>query len=308
MASFQTIRFHRSKLLLLAVLANLSLVACFAVGEIKHWSEVQWLDVIGEGGGTLMVLAWLVMVLGSRPAGRVSNLMFSGMALIFFAMFQDTLDEFVRVPASQWWNAWLESASLPIGMALLTLGLFHWHREQLVITEQLRRRERHFREHTEVDLLTQLASVDYLRRQLDHDLVPSRRDGAPVSLLMIDIDRFDVFNRRFGSQEGDRLLQAMAQLIVMNIRRSDLVCRYAGDRFAVLLPNTGEEQARLLAGQLKAAVRHFAYKTSGEGETVFQSVGIGVAMALNESADDLLAEANRALARAKSESLPMRAA
>ena len=129
-----------------------------------------------------------------------------------------------------------------------------------------------------------------------------------MSLLMIDIDRFDMFNRRFGPQEGDRLLQAVAQLIVMNIRRSDLVCRYAGDRFAVMLPNTGEEQALLLSGQLKAALRHFAYKTSGEGETVFQSVSIGVAMALNDSAEDLLADANRSLARAKSDPLPVRAA
>lgn len=306
--AFQTIRLHRAKLLLLAVLANLSLLACFAVGDTKFWHEIQWLDVIGEGGGALMVLAWLVLVLGSRPAGRVSNLMFAGMALIFLAMFQDTLDEFVRVPAGQWWDAWLESACLPIGMALLTLGLFHWHREQLVITEQLRKRERHFREHTQVDLLTQLASVDYLRRQLEHELAPSRRSGTPMSLLMIDIDRFDMFNRRFGPQEGDRLLQAVAQLIVMNIRRSDLVCRYAGDRFAVMLPNTGEEQALLLSGQLKAALRHFAYKTSGEGETVFQSVSIGVAMALNDSAEDLLADANRSLARAKSDPLPVRAA
>lgn len=306
--ALQTIRLHLTKLILLGLLANLSLAACFMVGEAKHWSEVQWLDVFGEGGGALMVLAWLVLILGSRPAGRVSNLMFAGMALIFFAMWQDALDEFVRVPDAQWWDTWLESASLPIGMALLTLGLFHWHREQLVITEQLRKRERHFREHTEVDLLTQLASVGYLRRQLEHELGPARETGAPVSLLMIDIDRFDAINRRFGTREGDRLLQAVAQMIVMNIRRTDLVCRYAGDRFAVLLPNTGETLARLLADQIEDAVSHFAYKTTQEGETLYHTVSIGVALALSASAEDLMQRANHALAQAKAEKAPVKAA
>ncbi|WP_111493508.1 GGDEF domain-containing protein [Marinobacter bohaiensis] len=304
----RNLRLHGPKLVALGLVANLSLVACLALGDTKTWAEIQWLDVFGEGGGALMVLAWLVMVLGSRPAGRVSNLMFAGIAFIFLAMWQDALDEFIRMPPGQWWDTWLESASLPIGMALLTLGLFHWHREQLVISEQLRKRERHFREHKEVDRLTQLASVGYLRRQLGQELGRAREAGTPVCLLMVDIDRFDDLNRRFGTREGDRLLQAMAQLIVMNIRQTDLVCRYAGDRFAVLLPNTGEVLARILARQIEAAASHFAYKTSLEGETAYHTVSVGTALALNASPQDLLERANRDLAWAKSDKAPDRVA
>lgn len=295
----QILQLHAPKMLLLTLLANLSLVAGFAVGDPKTWSEIEWLDVFGEGGGALMVLAWMALILGSRPAGRVSDLMFAGLALIFLAMWQDSLDEFVKIPKSQWWDTWLESATLPIGMALLTLGLVHWHREQLVIVEQLRKRERHFREHTQVDRLTQLASVEYLHQQLNQELRPSREAGLPVSLLMVDVDRFDAINRKFGHTEGDRLLQAVAQIIVMNIRRTDLVCRYAGDRFAVLLPNTGETLATLLARQIEQAVRHFAYKTSQEGETLYHTVSIGIGLALSTSTEELIQSANRSLATAK---------
>ena len=68
--AFQTIRLHRAKLLLLAVLANLSLLACFAVGDTKFWHEIQWLDVIGEGGGALMVPPALPGFLYAPSKGR----------------------------------------------------------------------------------------------------------------------------------------------------------------------------------------------------------------------------------------------
>lgn len=290
---------HSLKFFLLAFAANLSLVACLLLGEAKPWEEIDWIDVFGEGGGAVMVLAWLLMIVGSRPAGRVTNLLFLGLGLVFLALWQDNLDEFIRLPNPQWWDMWLESVPLPIGMAFITWGMILWQREQRVITDQLKKREGSFREHTQVDPVTQLASASYLEKQIEIG-IESSEETQPLSLLMVDIDGFDSINREYGVREGDRLLQAIGELIVLNIRRTDLVCRYSGDRFAVLLPNTGKLMASTLAQEIRSSVSHLAHKVVRGGETLTVTVSIGVALAPTASAADLINVANNNLAAVKS--------
>ena len=295
----RTLRLHRVKWLLLAVYLPLSLLAAALVGDPMHWGDVHWLDVFGEGGGALMVLTWSLLILGSRPAGTVSNLLFIGLCLILVSLWQDNLDEFWKIPDAQLWDTWLENIPMPVGMAVLTLGLVRWYEEQRVLMAQLSQRERFMREHRSIDPVTRLASADYLNQQLAIDLHRARRECSPVSLVMLDLDGFDVINRRFGAKEGDRLLQAVTELLLLNLRDGDLLCRYAADRFAIMLPQTSEAMADLIAGELTGAIRHFAYRSSREGERVTVTASAGVALALSASPEELMRRANRALAEAK---------
>jgi diguanylate cyclase (GGDEF)-like protein len=290
---------HKWKILLILVAANLLLLTCLSTGDIKAWRELNWLDILGEGGVSLLSLVWLLLILHSRPAGRVTNFFVLGLAGIFLASFQDALDEVIQIPDSVSFDQWVESGLMPVGLLLLTYGIYHWHKEQLQINEHLRKRERLFREHRIQDPVTHLGSAEYLRRQLRMELAHHHQQQQPLSLLLLDIDNFAYINRRYGSDEGDRLLQELAELILLNLRRCDLLCRYAGDRFAIVLPNTGETMAQMIAQELANAVRHFAFKTSRQGESVFHSVSIGVALALDDSAEHLLTRANQALLHAK---------
>ncbi|MFP3701806.1 diguanylate cyclase, partial [Burkholderia sp. SIMBA_013] len=79
-------------------------------------------------------------------------------------------------------------------------------------------------------------------------------------------DNFAAINQAYGHAEGDAVLQALSHLLLLNLRRQDLLCRLAGDRFVVLLPNTGERQAKELALELQQAVRGLAHKTRLHGE------------------------------------------
>lgn len=188
---------------------------------------------------------------------------------------------------------------MPVGMILLTIGIYHWHREQLAISVQMEKREKLFREHRLFDKLTPLGGADYLKRQLVASLEDSHRQQQPLSLLALDIDNFDAINQTFGHAEGDAVLQALSHLLLLNLRRQDLLCRLAGDRFVVLLPNTGESQARLLALELQHAVQGLAHKTRQHSERVHLSASTAVVMAMNEEPDALLKRLNLALARAK---------
>ena len=289
---------HRLKLAALLLAANLALLLHLAAGDLKPMAEWVWLDILGEGGSALLALAWLVLILKSRPAGRVSSLLALGLGCVFFSWWVDALDEFIRLPDSITWDSWLESAPMPIGLLLMTVGLYHWHHEQLAISAQLEKRERLFREHRLFDKLTPLGAAEYLRRQLQLSLQHAEQ-AQPLSLVAVDLDNFSALNQRFGHAEGDAVLQASSQQLLLNLRCQDLLCRLAGDRFVVLLPNTGETLARQLAGELQQAVAHLAHKTRQHGERLHLSAPVAVVMAVDEDPQTLLQRLNLALARAK---------
>ncbi|PAA10712.1 GGDEF domain-containing protein [Pseudomonas fragi] len=293
------LKHHRYKLGLLLLAANAAVLLNLAFGTPKAFSEWNWLDILGEGGTALFMLFWLGLVIKSRPTGRVTNYLAYGLCFMFFSWWVDVLDEFIRLPKHIGWDHWMESAPMPIGMILLTIGLFHWHREQQAINQQMEKRERVFREHRLFDKLTPLGGAEYLKRQVSDCLAQSIEQQQPLSLLALDIDDFASINQHYGHAEGDAVLQALSQLLLLNLRRHDLLCRLAGDRFVVLLPNTGESQARLLALELQQAVQSLAHKTRQHGERVYLSASTAVVMAVNEAPDELLKRLNLTLVRAK---------
>ena len=290
---------HRLKLAALLLAANAALLLHLGAGDLKPMSDWVWLDILGEGGSALLCLVWLGLVLKSRPAGRVTNFLAIGLGLVFLSWWVDALDEFILLPDAISWDHWLESAPMPLGLVLLTLGIYHWHREQLAISAQMEKRERLFREHLLFDKLTPLNTADYLRRQLQQSLVEARTEQQPLSLVILDLDDFSQINRLHGHAEGDRVLQALTQLLLLNLRHRDLLCRLAGDRFVVLLPNTGAREAQLLAEELRLAVAHLAYKARAHGERLQLQASTAAVMALQDDADGLLQRLNLALAEAK---------
>lgn len=290
---------HRFKLAGLLIAANTGLLLHLLAGEIKPLAVWDWLDIAGEGGSAVLLLTWAGLLLKSRPAGYVTSLLFFGLACLFFSLFMDTVDEFVALPDAVTWDGWLESGPMPIGFALMTMGIFHWHREQLAINEQMRNRERLFREHRQFDKLTPLGDANYLRAQLQSALLEAGDQRQPLSLIMLDMDAFARVNREYGHAEGDRVLQVLTQLLLLNLRQHDLLCRLAGDRFVIILPHTGERQAQLLASELRDAVGSLAYKSSRHGERIPLSASVVALMARGDDVHTLLERLNIAMARAK---------
>ena len=142
------LKLHRLKLTALFLAANAGLLLHLAVGDLKAASEWVWLDILGEGGSALLALVWIGLVLAARRAGDQPAGAGAGGV---FSWWIDSLDEFIRMPDTVHWDHWLESVPMPIGLVLLTLGIYHWHREQLAISAQMEKRERLFREHRQFD-------------------------------------------------------------------------------------------------------------------------------------------------------------
>jgi len=104
------------------------------------------------------------------------------------------------------------------------------------------------------DGLTGLKTHRYFMEALDREWRHATRSGQHFSLIMVDLDGFKQVNDRQGHLEGDKILTAVANLLADRVRQSNVVARYGGDEFAILMPETKTEQAEILAERLRAAL------------------------------------------------------
>ena len=129
-------------------------------------------------------------------------------------------------------------------------------------------------------------------------LARRRRSGDAVGVLMIDIDKFKRLNDTFGHATGDEVLRAVGGAIVAAVREDDVPARYGGEEFVVLLRNPSPEIALEVGERVRASVGALDFSRFGVGR-VSVSVGVAVARQVDQPIADLIAEADRALYRAK---------
>ncbi|MGH8595493.1 MAG: GGDEF domain-containing protein, partial [Gammaproteobacteria bacterium] len=135
-------------------------------------------------------------------------------------------------------------------------------------------------------------------QHLDHQVLAAVRHRTPLSLIMIDVDYFKSVNDTHGHVAGDAVLTAVAGAIVGCTRDSDVVFRFGGEEFAVILTNTSAAGACLLAERIRASISDLTLDANGGGVKV--TVSLGVAQLLPaESKFDLLQRADSLLYRAK---------
>ncbi|MBC3765876.1 GGDEF domain-containing protein [Neptunicella marina] len=272
----------------------LAISLSFGLGQLKTWAEIAWLDVLGEGSVALLSFVWIFFLLVSRPPGKVTSALVLGLCFFMFSALLDFFDKFEHYNNAAAFLSLIESIPAGIGMFIMTYALYQWHQEQLTLNRQLQRREAHQREHQQVDFITSLYRADYMRDQIDLQL-RTKQDSA-FSVVIMDIDNFDQFNRTYGHHDGDRVLREVAELILINLRKTDLLCRYAGDRFILLLPDTGLDKARELADEICQAVRHWSFKTSDNGDAVFHKLTFAADESRNnDDVEPLINRVNRQL-------------
>ncbi len=159
---------------------------------------------------------------------------------------------------------------------------------------------RHYRMATR-DSLTGLFLRDYFFRRVDEEFHRAQRYRVPFALLMIDLDRFKAINDHHGHPIGDRYLRAVGRSVREHLRAADLACRYGGDEFCVLLPQTDRDGGVAIAERLRRGIASVTLDLS-EGEPFRATASVGIASYPDDCDGDLtslLRNADQALYRAK---------
>jgi diguanylate cyclase (GGDEF)-like protein/PAS domain S-box-containing protein len=169
---------------------------------------------------------------------------------------------------------------------------------QLVEIQELQTR---LKEQAIRDPLTGLFNRRFLDENLGRELSRARRDGYPVSLVMIDVDHFKRINDTYGHPSGDEVLKALAELLKASCREGDIACRYGGEEFVLLLPRmpaeTAQERAELWRDAFAALqVRHGQFVLAAT-----LSAGVATFPQHASGGDELLQRADAALYSAKGE-------
>lgn len=130
------------------------------------------------------------------------------------------------------------------------------------------------RELSHTDPLTGLFNRRYLMAALDQERERTRRTGLPTSLIMIDLDHFKRINDTYGHQAGDEALKWTSQVWRKTLRRIDILCRYGGEEFAVILPGTRLNAAVRAAKRLQTALEKSPVTLLGRSVALTASFGV----------------------------------
>jgi diguanylate cyclase (GGDEF)-like protein len=138
-------------------------------------------------------------------------------------------------------------------------------------------RSRVLRSMIERDSLTGLYNHGQFKERLLQEFNRSKRTGSPLSLAMIDIDHFKSVNDRFGHPVGDSVIRGMASLLTSRLRTTDIIGRYGGEEFAVLLLDTPAHAAVNVIDDIRRTMREVAYDIDGQSLSVTFSAGVAAA-------------------------------
>ena len=221
-----------------------------------------------------------------------SNEEWHDLPLVAFAEDQQSLINGFQLGASDSVRVEIDPTELS---ARMNLQLERWKR-----LLELRKSKEQLQKMALTDPLTKLGNRATFDMSIKQAAACTQRSGSPYSLLMIDLDHFKNFNDNYGHQTGDAVLRSVADAIKQSSRNADICCRYGGEEFAVILPDTRANNAEVLADRIHRNVAKVSLKQPSGRLPITVSIGISCADP-EECADParLIEEADRALYLAK---------
>ncbi|HZV82617.1 MAG TPA: diguanylate cyclase [Geobacteraceae bacterium] len=168
------------------------------------------------------------------------------------------------------------------------------------LQDELKQSNEMLKQLSNTDPLTKLYNRRYMLDMLEKEIQRAKRKGTRLSLILMDIDHFKKVNDLYGHQSGDQVLVTVAKLAAADLRGYDFTARYGGEEFVIALPETGHDDALMIAERVRHRIE--LHNFSGMLGTLRVTISMGVATCPTDfigSIDDLIREADTALYRAK---------
>lgn len=155
---------------------------------------------------------------------------------------------------------------------------------------------------SQTDSLTRLWNHGYFHYKLGELLEKANKENLCLSLIMLDLDNFKIYNDKLGHQAGDEILIKISGIIRESCRKDDFACRYGGEEFVIILPQTKKEEAYIIAERIRKNIEEFPFKHEDvlPGQRLTVSLGIASFPENGVSKQDLIMYADKKLYEAKS--------
>lgn len=164
----------------------------------------------------------------------------------------------------------------------------------------LRQRQEELSTQVRTDTLTGLANYHYFTLSISQEFERTQRSGQPTSLVMLDIDFFKKVNDTWGHEIGNQALVHIASLIVQTVRKLDIPCRYGGEEFAIILPDTTLRAALPVAERIRQTIEETPLALAGQKLRLTASLGIATYQNNQQtSPEELVQQADNFLYQAK---------
>lgn len=173
------------------------------------------------------------------------------------------------------------------------------HFKRLDLMQRVEAANRKLEAMAHTDSLTELHNRRSLMNQFDIEFKRAKRHGMPLSFAIIDLDHFKNVNDTYGHLAGDMVLKKVAALLAESCRATDLVGRYGGEELCVVLEHTSVDQAVMVAEKLRTAIAALEFASEGSPFAITVSIGVAEAEPEDQTVEDLVRRADRALYRAK---------
>lgn len=244
----------------------------------------------GMGPFVTLIPAVICLRRGFRPARYfiAAYSCFTGGVVVFVASYDGL------IPLSKWtFHAFQMGSSLEIVLLALALGdrIRSLRKEKEALAES----QKYYKKTSIIDGLTGLYNRRCYEGKMVEEVRRAQQENTPLSLLILDVDHFKRFNDQYGHPQGDMVLIRLGKILMNNARKSDIPCRYGGEEFALILPQTDVTSAGRVAERIREDFGQKAFDV-GQEKPVRVTVSIGVAELLeDDSAFSLLKKADDAL-------------
>ncbi len=183
-------------------------------------------------------------------------------------------------------------------LAILSKRLRHGN----LVIDEIQQKMQAIEQDALIDPLTGLYNRRWLNSMLERQIQRADQDHQPLSVIMIDIDHFKLYNDTYGHQAGDQALRKVSDVITQYLRPNDTIARYGGEEFLALLPNTALDRAREVAERLRLVVKSISIPGSSDEQLPAVTLSIGIAQHRNNrGSSELVDTADKALYCAKRE-------
>jgi diguanylate cyclase (GGDEF)-like protein len=259
---------------------------------IQTWGMIVFITFVlfctGKTGSPLLNLYLLVIIACAITLGRVMT-MLEVLLIAACYLFMGYIDYGYDIIAPETFTALMANISPFLLVAYVTS----------LLAEDIHHARRKFTVLSQTDELTGLLNMRAFRTLLDKQITTVERYSQPFTLMMIDVDDLKKVNDRFGHAAGTHLLKTVTGSIGNCIRTSDVLARYGGDEFVILMPHTRSEAARIAAERIRSAIHEFSFDMNGQHIAASVSIGIASYPESVDAAGDVLEKADVALYKSK---------